>query len=84
MNQIDKDEANTVLALELEEKVRERVRQVVITTLMELDVKQEIYNHMVYRLLYDKQVITKLAEHLHILERETRYNHSTNAYPWRG
>ena len=82
MNDIDKAEADTVLALELEEKVRERVRQVVVTTLMEFDVSQEIYNRVTHRFLYDKHVITKIAEHLHVLEKEARFS-TVSQYPWR-
>lgn len=75
----DKDEANTVLALELDEKVRQRVEQVLLDPM----VVNTMYSVLIQnRLLYSRGDLLILAERLHVLEKEFRFN-SANNYPWR-
>lgn len=78
MDQNDRDEANTVLALDLDEKVKQRIQEVLLDT----NVVNAMYRMFIDRLLYDRNAIGKLCEHIHTLEREVRYNTATN-YPWR-
>ena len=79
----DREEANTVLALELDEKVERRVAAIVNRMLNDPTVLDLLYYKLSDRFVYDRNKVIKLAEHLHILDRESRFSTTTHTTPWR-
>lgn len=75
-------EADTILALELEQKVNERVEAVFRRMLDMYDTQQQFYTLVVLRLVNDRQFVMNLMNQMNQLQRETQFS-GMYPQPWR-
>ncbi len=75
-------EADTVLALELEQKVNERVEAVFRRMFGMYDTQQQFYTLVVHRLVNDRQFVMNLMNQMNQLQRETQFS-GMYPHPWR-
>lgn len=82
MTHTSPSEADTILALELDEKVKKRVTDIVQQTLTHYDVHNQIYTSIVSRLMHDRQFVMALMNQMNQLQRDTQFN-GMYPQPWR-
>lgn len=75
-------EADTVLTLELEEKVKQRVEAVVQRMLSMYDTQNQLYTLVIHRLVNDRQFVMNLMNQMNHLQRETQFS-GMYPHPWR-
>lgn len=75
-------EADTILALELDEKVKQRVEAIVQRMFGMYDTQQQLYSMLLSRMLHDKQTLMALSNQMNQLQRETQFS-GMYPQPWR-
>ena len=76
------NEADTILALEIEEKVKQRVEAIVQRMLSMYDTQNQLYTLVIHRLVNDRQFVMSLMNQMNQLQRETQFS-GMYPQPWR-